>query len=87
VQQKVILHGSGFADLQCTSYVTLGGHQVPVLFWSNVAIGIVVYPTAYGQSPLALNAAYPVQVVTPASGGKSNTVDFFLTDGPAPKFP
>jgi parallel beta-helix repeat protein len=82
VQQKVILRGSGFADLQCTGYVTLGGHQAPVLFWTSVAIGIVIYPTAYGQSPLALNAAYPVQVVTPASGKKSNTVDFFLTDGP-----
>jgi hypothetical protein len=80
LQQRAIIHGTGFADAQGTSYVLVGGRQVPVLFWTAVAIGIVINPLAYNQAALALNAAYPVQVVIPASGKSSNTVSFFLTD-------
>jgi parallel beta-helix repeat protein len=86
VYQEAIIHGSGFADVEGTSYVTLGGHQIPVLAWTNVAIGVLINPLAFKQSALALNAAYPVQVVIPANGRKSNTVDFFLTDGPPPDY-
>jgi parallel beta-helix repeat protein len=82
--QQAIIHGSGFADIQGTSYVTLGGHQITVLDWTDVAIGVLINPQAFNQGPLALNAAYPVQVVIKANGLKSNTVDFFLTDGPPP---
>jgi parallel beta-helix repeat protein len=82
--QRAIIHGSGFADIQGTSYVTLGGHQITVLDWTDVAIGVLINPQAFNQGPLALNAAYPVQVVIKANGLKSNTVDFFLTDGPPP---
>jgi hypothetical protein len=79
--QRAIVHGSGFADVQGTSYVTVGGRRVTVLAWSAAAIGIVLNPLAFNPSPLAINAAYPLQVVTPASGQRSNTVSFFLTDG------
>jgi hypothetical protein len=79
--QRAIIHGSGFADAQGTSYVTVGGRQVSVLAWSAAAIGIVLNPLAFNPSPLAINAAYPLQVVTPASGQRSDTVSFFLTDG------
>jgi hypothetical protein len=84
VYQEAIIHGSGFADVQSTSYVTLGGHQIPVLGWTDQAIGVLIVPSAFNQAPLPLNAAYPVQVVIKANGLKSNTVDFFLTDGPPP---
>jgi parallel beta-helix repeat protein len=82
LQQEVIIHGSGFADLEGTSYVTLGGQQIPVLLWSNDAIDVLINPQAYGQGPLPLNAAYPVQVIIQSNGRRSNTVDYFLTDGP-----
>ena len=80
LNQRAIIHGKGFADVQGTSYVLLGGRQVPVLFWTAVAIGIDVNPLGYNQAALALNAACPVQVVTSASGKSSNTVNFTLTD-------
>jgi hypothetical protein len=79
--QRVIIHGSGFADFQGSSYVTVGGRQVTVLAWSAAAIAIVVNPLAFNPAALAINAAYPVQVVTPASGQQSNRISFFLTDG------
>jgi hypothetical protein len=82
--QRAILHGRGFADVQGTSIVTLGGNQIPVLAWTNDAIDVLILPQAYQQTALALNAAYPVQVVINANGRKSNTVDFFLTDGSPP---
>jgi parallel beta-helix repeat protein len=84
VFQEAIIHGGGFADLQGTSYVTLGGNQIPVLVWSNDAIDVLIDPLAFDQHPLPLNAAYPVQVVIKANGARSNTVDFFLTDGSPP---
>lgn len=80
LNQKVLIHGSGFADVQGTGYVTVGGRQVPVLSWTAGAIVIVMNPFAQSTDPLALNAPYPVQVITPSSGKKSNTVDFLLTD-------
>jgi IPT/TIG domain-containing protein len=87
LEQRAILHGSGFADLQGSSYVLLGGRQVPVLFWTAGAIGIVINPLAFDPTPLALNAPYPVQVITPASGKSSNTVNFTLTDAPHAVYP
>jgi len=85
--QRAIIHGSGFADVQGTSYVIVGGRHVSVLGWSANAIGIVINPLAFNPAALAINAAYPVQVVTPASGRLSNTVSLFLTDGAPPSAP
>jgi hypothetical protein len=84
VGQRAIIHGSGFADVQGSSFATVGGHQVPVLAWSAQAIDVLIDPSAYRQSALPLGASYPVQVVTPDAGKKSNTVPFLLTSGQTP---
>jgi hypothetical protein len=85
--QRVIIHGSGFADAQGTSRVLLGGRPVSVLAWSATAIAAVFNPLAFDPSPLALNATYPVQVIAPAAGRRSNSVDFSLTDGAPANYP
>jgi hypothetical protein len=85
--QRGIIHGSGFADAQGTSRVLLGGRPVTVLAWSATAIAAVFNPLAFDKSPLALNATYPVQVVAPAAGRQSNSVDFFLMDGAPENYP
>jgi hypothetical protein len=87
LNQRVIVRGTGFADLQGTSYVLFGGRQVPVLAWSAGAISIVIKPFDQDNAPLALNASYPVQVITPASGKQSNSVSFLLTDASPPDYP
>jgi hypothetical protein len=84
VGQQAILHGHGFADLQGSSYVTLGGHQIPVLAWSASAITVLINPLAYGQSALPLDASYPIQVVARDADKKSNIVNFLLTSASAP---
>jgi hypothetical protein len=87
LEQRAIIHGSGFADLQGSSYVLLGGRHVTVLFWTASAIGIIINPLAFDPAPLALNAPYPVQVITPDSGKSSNTVNFTITDAPHAVYP
>jgi hypothetical protein len=87
LNQRVIIHGTGFADVQGSSYVLFAGRLAPVLSWTAGAINFVVTPPAANQPALALNTAYPVQVITPASGKQSNTVNFFLTDAAPADYP
>jgi hypothetical protein len=84
VNSTAIIYGSGFGDFQGGSYVLLGGRLVPALAWTSVAIYMLVDPLAFGQGPVALDTAYPVQVITQPDNKHSNTRDFTLTSGTPP---
>ncbi len=73
------IYGSGFNDAQGQSYVLIGGRAVPVLAWSNAAITVIVNPLAFNHAPVALDTAYPVQVVTQPANKTSNAVNFTIT--------
>jgi hypothetical protein len=82
------IYGAGFGNAQSGSYVTIGGHPVPVQLWSNVAIHVFVNPLANSSTPLALDTAYPVQVVVPgADHPKSNTLDLTISSAPPFTYP
>jgi IPT/TIG domain len=77
------IYGSGFGDAQGRSYVLIGGNPVPVQAWSAVAIHVFVNPLLNSTAPLALDTAYPVQVVVPAADHpNSNTLNLTLSSGP-----
>ncbi len=86
LQSFVRIYGSGFGDAQGRSYVTIGGRFVPSLAWVDNVITILVNPLAFNQTALALDAAYPVQVVIPATGKSSNTLNLTITSQPPPVF-
>jgi hypothetical protein len=82
LQSFVRIYGSGLGSAQGESYVMVGTRFVPVLAWADDAILILVNPLAYNQAPLALDAAYPVQVVIPSTGKSSNTLNLTITSQP-----
>jgi hypothetical protein len=80
---NLIIYGSSFGTAQGRSYVLIGGRQVPVLAWSDVAINLLVNPQAFSSDAFTLDTAYPVQIVVPAaSTPKSATVNLMITSGP-----
>lgn len=82
LQAFVRIYGSGFGSAQGQSYVTVGSRFVPVMAWADDAITILVNPLAFNQMPLALDMAYPVQVVIPSTGKSSNTLNLTITSQP-----
>jgi len=81
------IYGSGFGDAQGRSFVLIGGHPVLVQAWSAVAIHVFVNPLANGTAPLALDTAYPAQVVVPgADHPNSNTVSLTISSAPPPTY-
>jgi hypothetical protein len=84
LQSFIQIYGSGFGDAQGQSYVLIGGRFVPVMAWSDGAINALVNPLAFDQTALALDTAYPVQVVIPSLGQTSNTVNLTITSQPPP---
>jgi len=82
------VYGSGFGDAQGPSYVTIGGRQVPVQMWSNVAIHVYVNPMGNALTPLALDTAYPLQVIVPAADHpNSNTLNLVISSAPPLTYP
>jgi len=77
----VIIYGSDLGTIQGTGWVLVGGRVVPALAWSPVAVAIYVDLLAYSQAPVALDAAYPVQVVR-ADSKKSNLLNLTVTSAP-----
>jgi hypothetical protein len=75
----VTIYGSDFGDTQGQSYVLVGGRPVPVLSWSSVAIHIYANPMAFNSAPLALDTAYPVQVILQPANKQSNLVNLTIT--------
>src|SRR6476646_8316555 len=47
----VVIYGSDFGNQQGQSYVTFGGHFVPVVAWSNSAITAYLSPTGMTMTP------------------------------------
>lgn len=84
IHSVLIIYGSGFGEAQGASHVLFGGRLVPALAWSPVAVYALINPFAYDPTPLALDTAYPVQVVTKFDNKVSNTRDFTLTSEPVP---
>jgi hypothetical protein len=83
------IHGSDFGDAMGRSHVLMGGRMIPVLAWSPIAISIYVDPLAFDKTPIALDTAYPVQVIKisgAADRKASNTVNFTLTAGAPPPY-
>jgi hypothetical protein len=81
------IYGSGFGDAQGRSYVLIGGHPVMVQAWAAVAIHVFVNPLGNGAAPLALDTAYPAQVVVPAADHpNSNLVNLTISSAPPPTY-
>jgi hypothetical protein len=77
------IYGSDLGSAQGSNYVLVGGRGVPILAWSNTVILFLLNPLAWNQTPLALDTAYPVQVVKRADGKTSNSVNLTITSEPA----
>jgi hypothetical protein len=84
VHSVLIIYGSGFGEAQGANHVLFGGRMVPALAWSPVAVYALINPFAYDPTPLALDTAYPVQVVTKFDNKVSNSRNFTLTSEPVP---
>jgi hypothetical protein len=81
------LYGSGFGSAQGRSMVLIGSSPVPVQAWSDVAIHIFVNPLGTSTTPLALDTAYPVQVVVPAADHpNSSTLNLTISSAPPPSY-
>jgi len=77
------IYGSGFGDAQGRSYVLIGSIPVPVQSWSAAAIHVYVNPLVNSSAQIALDTAYPVQVVVPAADHpNSNTLNLTISSGP-----
>src|SRR5437016_427512 len=70
----ISIYGTDLGEAQGSNYVLVGGHGVPILAWSNTVILFLLNPLAWNQTPLALDTAYPVQVVKRVDGKTSNSV-------------
>src|SRR4051812_10245642 len=77
------IYGSDLGTAQGSNYVLVGGRGVPILAWSNTAILFLLNPLAFDKTPLALDTAYPVQVVKRVDGKTSNSVNLTITSEPA----
>jgi hypothetical protein len=89
VGSLAIISGSDFGEAQGRSFVLFGERMIPVLAWTASAISIYVNPMAFDRTPMALDTAYPVQVVTitgAADRKNSNTVNYTLTSEAPPIF-
>jgi IPT/TIG domain-containing protein len=76
------IYGTDLGEAQGSNYVLVGGHGMPILAWSSTVILFLLNPQAWNQDPLALDTAYPVQVVKRADGKTSNSVNLTITSEP-----
>ncbi len=79
----IAIYGSDLGTAQGSNYVLVGGRAVPIMAWSNNSIEIVLNPLAFDPAPLALDTAYPVQVVKRVEKKTSNSLNLTITSEPA----
>jgi hypothetical protein len=76
------IYGSDLGPAQGSSYVLVGNRGVPIMAWTTNVITILLNPLAYDPTPIALDTAYPVQVVR-SDGKRSNIRNLTITSEPA----
>src|SRR5688500_15730843 len=64
----ITVYGSDLGVAQGSNYVLVGGRGVPILAWSPGGVMFILNPLAFDRTPLALDTAYPVQVVKRVDG-------------------
>jgi hypothetical protein len=79
----ISLYGTDLGSAQGSNYVLVGGRGVPILAWSNNVVVFLLNPLAFDHTPVALDTAYPVQVVKRADGKTSNSLNLTITSEPA----
>jgi hypothetical protein len=78
----ITVYGSDLGVAQGSNYVLVGGRGVPILAWSPGGVMFILNPLAFDRTPLALDTAYPVQVVKRVDGKTSNALNLTITSEP-----
>jgi hypothetical protein len=78
----ITISGSDLGQAQGSNYVLVGGRGVPILAWGTNAVVFLLNPLAFNPTPIALDTAYPVQVVKRNDGKTSNAVNLTITSEP-----
>jgi hypothetical protein len=82
LQSIITVYGSDLGEAQGSNYLLVGDRGVPILAWNAGAVTFILNPLAFNPTPVALDTAYPVQVVKRVDNKRSNTLNLTITSEP-----